>query len=58
MCDMFPYTDKENEWLSTTRVTKLKTRKSNRNRQRQVREKHAMDKRGPYWFVPYNRFKI
>jgi hypothetical protein len=55
---MFPYTDKENEWLSTTRVTKAKTRKSNRNRQRQVVETHAMDKRGPYWFVPYNRFKI
>ena len=58
MCDMFPYTDKENEWLSTTKVTKPKTRKSNRNRQRRVREEHAMDKRGPYWFVPYNRFKI
>ena len=58
MCDMFPYNDKENEWLSTTRVTKPKTRKSNRNRQRRVREEHAMDKRGPYWFVPYNRFKI
>jgi len=58
MCDMFPYTDKENEWLSTTKLTKPKTRKSNTNRQRRVREEHAMDKRGPYWFVPYNRFKI
>ena len=58
MCDMFPYTDKENEWLSTTKLAKPKTRKSNRNRQRRVREEHAMDKRGPYWFVPYNKFKI
>ena len=58
MCDMFPYTDKENEWLSTTKHRKPKTRKSNRNRHRQVTEEHAMDKRGPYWFVPYNRFSI
>ena len=55
---MFPYTDKENEWLSTTNHRKSKTRKSNRNRHRQVTEEHAMDKRGPYWVVPYNRFKI
>ena len=58
MCDMFPYTDKENEWLSTTRTTKRTTRKSNTNRQRRVVETHAMDKRGQYWFVPYNKFKI
>ena len=58
MCDMFPYTDKENEWLSTTRTAKRTTRKSNRNRQRRVVETHAMNKRGPYWFVPYNKFKI
>ena len=58
MCDMFPYTDKENEWLSTTKLAKPKTRKSNQNRQRRVREEHAMDKRGQYWVVPYNRFKI
>ena len=35
---MFPYTDKENEWLSTAKTTKNKTRKSNLNRQRQVTE--------------------
>ena len=58
MCDMFPYTDKENEWLSTTRTAKRTTRKSNTNRQRRVVETHAMDKRGQYWFVPYNKFKI
>ena len=58
MCDMFPYTDKENEWLSTTRTTKRTARKSNTNRQRKVVETHAMDKRGQYWFVPYNKFKI
>ena len=57
-CDMFPYTDKENEWLSTTRTTKRTARKSNTNRQRKVVETHAMDKRGQYWFVPYNKFKI
>ena len=58
MCDMFPYTDKENEWLSTTRTAKRTTRKSNTNRQRRVVETHAMAKRGQYWFVPYNKFKI
>ena len=55
---MFPYTDKENEWLSTPRISRRKTRKSNTNRQRTVVETHAMAKRGQYWFVPYNRFKI
>jgi hypothetical protein len=58
-CDMFPYTDKENAWLSRpNKPSREKTRKSNRNRQRRVVETHPMDKRGPYWFVPYNRFKI
>ena len=55
---MFPYTDKENEWLSTPNTTRRKTRKSNLNKNRKVVETHAMDKRGPYWFVPYNKFKI
>ena len=56
---MFPYTDKENAWLSRpNKPSREKIRKSNRNRQRRVVEAHPMDKRGPYWFVPYNRFKI
>ena len=61
MCDMFPYTDKENEWLSGAKTTKSKTRKSNLNRQRQVTEEPELTewtKVGHYWFVPYNRFKI
>ena len=54
---MFPYTEKENEWLSTGKVpaNKRRSRKSNRNRQRRVYE---MAKRGPYWFVPFNKFYI
>ena len=56
---MFPYTDKENAWLSRpNKPARKKTRKSNRNRQRKVVETHPMDKRGNYWSVPYNRFKI
>ena len=54
---MFPYTDKENEWLSTN-TRDPKTRKSNTNRHRRVPVTHSMDKRGPYWFVPYNKFSI
>ena len=55
---MFPYTDKENEWLSTTKHRKPKTRKSNKNRQRRVTESETMVKRGPYWFLATNRFYI
>ncbi len=58
---MFPYTDKENEWLSTAKSDpKKKTRKSNLNRHRQVTEPEITEwtKVGHYWYVPYNRFKI
>ena len=40
------YTDQENEWLSTAK----KTRKSNRNRQRQV-EQTEWDCQGGHWFI-------
>ena len=60
---MFPYTDKENEWLSTGKTRPNRTRKSNQNRHRKVREPEQPEqtewqKVGHYWFVPYNRFKI
>ena len=57
---MFPYTDKENEWLSTGKTRSNRTRKSNTNRHRKVREPEQTEWRkvGHYWFVPYNRFKI
>ena len=57
---MFPYTDKENEWLSTGKTRPRRTRKSNQNRHRKVREPEHTEwqKVGHYWFVPYNRFKI
>ena len=57
---MFPYTDKENKWLSTGKATRKKTRRSNQNRHRKVTEPQVTEwtKVGHYWFVPYNRFKI
>ena len=61
VANMFPYTDKENEWLSTAKSDpKKKTRKSNLNRHRQVTEPQITEwtKVGHYWYVPYNRFKI
>ena len=56
---MFPYTEKENQWLSTGK-TKVKTRKSNRNRYRKVTEPQMTEwtKTGNHWHVAYNRFKI
>ena len=60
VANMFPYTEKENEWLSTGKTTQKKTRKSNQNRHRKVTEPQVTEwtKVGHYWFVPYNRFKI
>ena len=57
---MFPYTDKENEWLSTTKHRKPKTHKSNLNRHRRVTEPEITEWTtvGQHWYVPYNRFKI
>ena len=56
---MFPYTDKENEWLSQGKKP-TKTRKSNLNRHRRVTKPEVTEwtKVGHYWYVPYNRFKI
>ena len=58
---MFPYTDKENKWLSTGKTeTKAKTRKSNRNRHRKVTEPEVTEwtKTGNHWHVAHNRFTI
>ena len=57
---MFPYTDKENEWLSTAMTAPRKTRKSNLNRKRRVTEPEITEwqKVGGHWMVPHNRFKI
>jgi len=56
---MFPYTDKENEWLSQAKKP-TKTRKSNLNRHRRVTEPEITEWTtvGHHWYVPYNRFKI
>ena len=57
---MFPYTDKENEWLSRPRQAK-KTRKSNLNRPRKVTEEPQVTewhKVVDHWFVPHNRYTI
>ena len=35
---MFPYTDKEMQWLNTGKAPKKQSRKSNKNRHRQVQE--------------------
>ena len=57
---MFPYTDKENSWLSGHSRSPKKTRKSNTNRRRRVTKPEQTEWRkvGHYWFVPYNRFNI
>ena len=57
---MFPYTDKENEWLSTGKTRPNRTRKSNQNRHRKVREPEQTDWRkvGHSGCVPTHRFTI
>ena len=54
---MFPYTDKEMQWLNTGKAPRKQRRKSNKNRQRQV-EETQWKKVGHYWFIPFNRFII
>ena len=57
---MFPYTDKEMQWLNTGKAPKKQSRKSNKNRHRQVQEPEQTEwkKVGHYWFIPVNRFII
>ena len=59
-CDMFPYTDKEMQWLNTGKAPKKQNRKSNKNRHRQAEspEQTEWKKVGHYWFIPFNRFII